>query len=684
MKGAEILAPAGGKEALIAAVRCGANAVYFGGKALNARRGAENFGDDELNEAVKYCHARGVKAYLTLNTLIGDSEFAEALKIVERACAIGADALILQDLGLAKQIRIIAPGMKLHASTQMSVQTAAGLEALAEAGFSRAVLPRELSREEIIALAENPPLELEMFVHGALCMSVSGQCYLSAMLGSRSGNRGLCAGPCRLPFAAENGTGYDLSLKDLSLVEHLGELEALGVQSFKIEGRMKRPEYVGAAVTACRKALDGGLTNEILTNLQSVFSRSGFTQGYYTGERGRNMFGIRQKEDVTAAAPVLSSLANLYNNEKPLIPVDFAFTCVSGEPLSLAASAMGKNIFEYSEIIPQAAKNKALQREAVEEQLRKCGGTPFYVHTMDIDLEEGLNVPVSALNALRRQVLERLNSALEEEKPVPFIKQKIIPLPAHTAARPVFYASFSSSGQIPVELNGIKRVFLPLETPVEELKKLMDKGLEAAVHIPRSIFGSQEKISRLLKRAKAVGVTMACAGTLDGIELAMREGFCVHAGIGTNIYNSQTLSALEQKGVTEALLSFELNLAQAASLRGALKRGLIAYGRLPLMLTRNCPIANGITCKGCKEHGGLTDRLGVVFPVQCQNGCAEILNSRPLYMADRLREMKNMDFLILYFTTETKQECEKIIHAYFDESRPEGEFTRGLYYRGVE
>jgi len=670
-------------ESLKAAVRCGADAVYFGGKTLNARRGAENFDDIETEDAVKYCRSRGVKAYITLNTVLSDNDFADAVKIIERACAIGADALILQDLGLAKLAKEIAPGMILHASTQMSVQTRAGLELLRELGFSRVVLPRELSKAEIKALVENTPLELEMFVHGALCMSVSGQCYMSAMLGSRSGNRGLCAGPCRLPFAAENGTGFDLSLKDLSLIEHLRALEALGIRSFKIEGRMKRPEYVGAAVTACRKALDGELSNELAQNLQAVFSRSGFTEGYYTGNRGRTMFGTRQKDDVTAAAPVLSTLARLFDSEKPLVPVDFTFTCVAGEPLSLAAGAMGKSVFESSEVVPQPAQNRPLTRETIEEQLQKCGGTQFFAKETEIDFDEGLNVPLAAINALRRKTLEALNSELEQPKPIKF-SAPVTVLKEHLEKPVRIYARFSALSQIPSELYGIKRIFLPLDSSAGGLGKLIEKGFEAAVEIPRGIFGGSEKIITQLKQAKAAGVQAACAGTIDGMELAKREGFSVHAGLGSNIYNSYALAKLAQMGISEATLSFELNLLQAAALKGTLTRGLIAYGRLPLMLTRNCPAANGASCRACGGKGKLTDRMGIVFPVVCESGCAEVLNSRPLYMADRLGEMKNMDFLTLYFTTETKEECAEVIKAYKDSKAPQGDFTRGLYYRGVE
>ena len=257
----EILAPAGSFEALTAAVRSGADAVYFGTGNFNARRNASNFSGDDLQRAVDFCHERNVKVHITLNTLVKDSEMSELKESVRRICKSGADALILQDIGVLRVVKDICPDIELHASTQMSVGTLDGIRTLADLGFSRAVLPRELSKDEIKYLCENSPIELEMFVHGALCMCVSGQCLLSAFLGSRSGNRGLCAQPCRLPFTAENGTGHDLSLKDLSLIEYAPILSKTGISSFKIEGRMKRPEYVAAAVFQYAVVDDTGAEN---------------------------------------------------------------------------------------------------------------------------------------------------------------------------------------------------------------------------------------------------------------------------------------------------------------------------------------------------------------------------------------------------------------------------------------
>ena len=319
----EVLAPAGGPEPLRAAVYAGADAVYLGGPAFGARANAQNFSREQLAEAVGFCHARGVRVHVTVNTLLKEKELPQALEFVEYLCTLPVDAVLVQDMGLFSLLRQRAPQLPLHASTQMSLHTPAGVKLLWDLGAERAVLSREMSLEEIEEVHQACPIQLESFVHGALCMSVSGQCLFSALLGGRSGNRGLCAQPCRLPFAAPGGTGHDLSLKDLSFVREIGQLKQAGVCSAKIEGRMKRPEYVAAAVSACRRAADGEeVPQALLDQLEAVFSRSGFTQGYLTGERGRAMFGVRRKEDVTQATEkVFASLRGLYRGENQRVSV---------------------------------------------------------------------------------------------------------------------------------------------------------------------------------------------------------------------------------------------------------------------------------------------------------------------------------------------------------------------------
>lgn len=678
---AEILAPAGGYDALVAAVRCGANAVYLGGKALNARRNASNFSDEELREAVAYCHARNVKVYLTLNTLVADSELETAYDAIECACNSHADALILQDIGLVSLVRQVCPDMPMHASTQMSVQSIEGVRELEKMGFARVVLPRELSESEIAAIAAKTDMELEYFVHGALCMCVSGQCLMSSVLGGRSGNRGLCAQPCRLPFGINGKGGNALSLKDLSLVDELRRLEEAGVCSFKIEGRMKRPEYVAAAVTACKNSLNNINDYNINEALRAVFSRSGFTKGYFEGKLGKDMFGVRRKEDVEGAAPVLSSLARLYDGEKPLLPADMELKFKRSEPLTLKVSACGKTAAVTGDI-PSEAVNKAVTEEELRDRLAKCGGTQFFAGDISIDLDKGLNAPASAINRLRRQALTELDGELAKGRDIPFTRTERFTAP-HRAERMKLHARFFSEASVPDSLDGLARVILPIETSPETLKRVLDSGAQAAVEIPSAVFSNADKYVKKLTELKENGLSLAWACGLDGVGVARRAGLRFACGFGMNIFNSVSASEAAALGAEDCLLSCEVSLAQAAHIGGKLPRGLMIYGRIPLMMTRNCPVATKLTCAECGGRSYLLDRMGVRFPVRCKNGCSFVLNSRPLWLADKLNDIRNVDYGLLWFTDESKEECTRVISDYRRGGAPQGEFTRGLYYKGV-
>lgn len=678
---AEILAPAGGYDALVAAVRCGANAVYLGGKALNARRNASNFSDEELREAVAYCHARNVKVYLTLNTLVADSELETAYDAIECACNSHADALILQDIGLVSLVRQVCPDMPMHASTQMSVQSIEGVRELEKMGFARVVLPRELSESEIAAIAAKTDMELEYFVHGALCMCVSGQCLMSSVLGGRSGNRGLCAQPCRLPFGINGKGGNALSLKDLSLVDELRRLEKAGICSFKIEGRMKRPEYVAAAVTACKNSLNNINDYNIDEALRAVFSRSGFTKGYFEGKLGKDMFGVRRKEDVEGAAPVLSSLARLYDGEKPLLPADMELKFKRSEPLTLKVSACGKTA-AVTGGIPSEAVNKAVTEEELRNRLAKCGGTQFFAGDISIDLDEGLNAPASAINRLRRQALTELDGELAKGRDIPFNRTERVTAP-HRAERMKLHARFFSEASVPDSLDGLARVMLPIETSLETLKRVLDSGAQAAVEIPPAVFSNADKYVKKLTELKENGLSLAWVCGLDGVGIARRAGLRFVCGFGMNIFNSVSVSEAAILGAEDCLLSCEVSLAQATHIGGELPRGLMIYGRIPLMMTRNCPVGTKLTCAECGGRSYLLDRMGVRFPVRCKNGCSFVLNSRPLWLADKLNDIRNVDYGLLWFTDESKEECARVISDYRGGGAPQGEFTRGLYYKGV-
>ncbi len=673
----EILAPAGTLAALEAAVRCGADAVYFGTGNFNARRNADNFDGEGLKNAVDYCHLHNVKCHITVNTLVRDDEIDSVKETVKRTCALGADALILQDLAVARIVREICPEVEMHASTQLSTGTPEGLKLLKELGFSRAVLPRELSLEQIKKIAANSPLELEAFVHGALCMCVSGQCLLSAMLGSRSGNRGLCAQPCRLPFAAENGTGSDLSLKDLSLIDEIKTLSDIGVCSYKIEGRMKRPEYVAAAVTACRESLENIYSEQRKDELKSLFSRSGFTKGYYENKLGREMFGIRQKENVTSATnELLKKYEKLYEKETAVNKVSFDFYAKLGENPVLKAEASGFEAITKGDFVCEKAVNKELDFEKVKTQLEKCGGTVFYAGEIKCDIENGISVPVSVVNSMRRSCLEQLSDKISESKRSvlnEYTPDRTEPY-RHSGVKEL-YICFYDENQIPDSVN-CDRMFLPLEADSGLVEKY-----NAGVIVPRGLFHNPDEI---LKKLAASPAQYALCDTLDAVAIAKKAGKKITGGAFLNILNSVSLDEIKKLGVSEAVLSYEMTVNQINSLNQSIKTGSVVYGRTPLMLTRNCPVRNGKTCKECKMQSELCDRKGIEFPVVCSNGFSVLLNSRPTYMLDRLTEIKNTDFNMLVFTTENKNQISKILSSYKNADAPDFEFTRGLYYRGVE
>lgn len=671
----EILAPVGNEESLKSAVLSGADAVYFGMGNFNARRNAQNFTDEQLKNAIEYCHARGVKVHITLNTLIKDCELSEVYDLIRKIAELGADAVIVQDLGVAKAIKTICPSLEMHASTQMSVGTLDGIKLLKKLGFSRAVLPRELSLEEVKYLCENSPIDLEIFIHGALCMCVSGQCLMSAFLGSRSGNRGLCAQPCRLPFKAENGTGHDLSLKDLSLIEHIPELSEMGICSFKIEGRMKRPEYVSAAVKACKKSANGEYNYMDKHDLQDLFSRSGFTDGYFSNNLGKNMFGYREKENVQSATKeLLNKYAVNYEKEIPRYRVSFKFGGKIGEKAFVTAECNGHTANAESEMLCEAPINRPVSPDRIHSALSKCGGTQFEACDVEILGEVDYSLPVSALNSMRRAVLEMLESEISAKK-----ERTLFPSPVPTEIksenRKEIYCRFNSVEQIPNDIEA-DMIFVPIGTDYDTVK---DKNY--GVELPHGMFDNGEKVENMLLNSSA---EYCLCHTLDAVATAKKCGKKVIASPSLNIFNSLSMDIAKSLGIEKAIVSNECTLEKFPKISSSIPKGITVYGRTPLMLTRNCPVKNGKSCAECKRQSEITDRKGISFPVRCNMGYSEILNSRPLYMADRMDEIPPCDILFFNFTTENRREVTEILTAYENEEKPTGEFTRGLLYRGVE
>ncbi len=683
----ELLAPAGGPESIAAAVLCGADAVYVGQKSFSARASAHNFDKQELLEAVRYCHERGAKVYQTVNTLAFDGETPALAGCIETAAACGVDGLIVQDLGTAALAGKICPSMRLHASTQMTIHTPDGVKEARRLGFVRAVLARELSLTEIAEIHRAAlDMELEVFVHGALCMSVSGQCYLSAMLGGRSGNRGQCAQPCRLPFSSTGKPAKDLSLKDLCGIEDLDGLRRAGVTSLKIEGRMKRPEYVAAAVSSYHKAL-GGQAADVDT-LRAVFSRSGFTAGYLEGKLSPAMFGSREKEDVTAAAGVLKGLANLYKQEMPRVGVTLTFSAENGLPITLSMEDGEENrVFAKGEP-PERALHRPTGEEDVKKALEKLGGTPFYAESINIQLEEGLMIPASHLNALRRECCEKLLLERGKPAPKPCFPYREDPFPEkeqeNKKDKPFIQGRFLSADQLPENADKLTQIILPYKE-VAKHPELDEKLLERCIlELPRAMFGWEKIVKKELAALRERGYRKLLIQNIAQLSWARELGFSCQGGFGLNVTNSLAARRLWEQGVGEFTLSFELTLSQARRIQTPGLKGVIAYGCLPLMLTRNCPVKNQKSCRECGKRSFLTDRKGERFPVRCSEGYTELFNSAVLYLADRLEEWEWCDFLTLYFTSETKEQCAKIIHSYAGKKQHKpAKLTRGLYYRGV-
>ena len=692
----ELLAPAGSMDALRAAVQSGANAVYLGSGPFNARQNAKNFSLDELPDAVRYCHVRGVQVHLTLNTLVTDRELEQAAQTITAAVKAGVDAFIVQDLGLVTLLRQMAPEVPIHASTQMSIHSLDGVLRAAAMGMSRVVLARELSREDIAYICRNSPIEIEVFVHGALCMCYSGQCYFSAVVGTRSGNRGQCAQPCRLAYGyGRYEDKYPLSLKDNCLIPWMEELQRLGVASVKIEGRMKRPEYVAVATRLYRAAIDGETVSAAdMRDLRDVFSRQGFTQGYYVSQTGPEMFGTRQKERENKEL-LQRARAGYENAEAPLVPVRFYAVVNHRQNAMLAVEDELGNLCKTEGPLPMPAMSRPLTREALGERLAKTGGTPYRCVETKSVVEPGLSLSAAAVNAMRREVLAHLTAVRGRQwdrELNSFSAVKIHPGPARA---PRWTVGVLSPEQLTPKLLAMKpaRLYVPLsmfKNGTEWLSRVPEQT-EPTVVLPRVIRdGEMNAVLEALDRVRAVGVRLALCGNLGHIAPARSRGFAVCGDFGLNLFNSRAMNVARDLGLESAAVSFELTLPRIRDLSKPLPAELLAYGRLPLMLTENCVIKNRSGRCACRSGPTkLVDRRGEEFRVlPDQDSCRSVIyNGKKLYLLDKLPELRSLGLwgLRLQFTTENPMEVDAVVSALrggavFDP----GSCTRGLYYRGVE
>lgn len=679
---AEVLSPCGGLETLEAALKTGTDAVYLGSKRFSARASAHNFDEGELERAVYECHLRGVKLYQAINTLVTDDELPQLLQEIETACKLGVDGIITQDLAIPLIVGECCKTLPIHASTQMTVHSRNGVKAVRALGFSRAVLARELPRDIIKDLA-SLGIETEVFVHGALCMSVSGQCYMSAVIGQRSANRGMCAQACRLPASAVRGQErYDLSLKDMSYVPYLRELDQMGVSSLKIEGRMKRPEYVAAACDACNKALSGQKPDMGL--LESVFSRDGFTDGYYFHKTGSTMFGTRTKENVKAANEAIPKLHELYRTQHKYAGVSFLLYAHDGEAASLTATDDGGISVTVTGETVETALKRPLDNEYITKQLSKLGDTVYELKDVSADLSGNAMIPASALNALRRAACEGLDRARAHAntKQHSFTPLAFEPRP-HKKGMQQLRVFVSDIKQLEgVSLEGVSLICLP----PEQVQRAVDSGLApqmiAAVG-DRFTFDERAETGRI-KAARALGVSRLIAANIAHIEIGRELSMSVSADFGLNITNSLSASKLALMGADDITLSFELKASALRKITSPVPVGVFAYGRLPLMLTANCPVRQAVGCKNCRRE--LFDRTGRAFKIKCsrEKGYVELLNCDKLVMSDKLSDLDFADFLSLYFTDESAPQVGRVISAYRNGAAlDEKNITRGLYYRGI-
>ena len=692
----ELLSPAGSPEAVIAAVQNGADAIYMGLGNFNARRGAKNFTDEEFERSMRYCRIRGCKVYVTLNTLVNDREIAQAVESARLASQLGADGIIIQDLGLAYAIRQALPDIPLHASTQMSIHNLAGVEAAAEMGMTRAVLARELSLEQIKFITQHASIETEVFVHGALCFCQSGQCYMSALIGRRSGNRGMCAQPCRMQYSLGGRMDdYPMSLKDNCLVDRLRELEDAGVACLKIEGRMKRPEYTAIVTKIYSKALKEHRqpSDEEMETLEKAFSRQGFTQGYFNGDK-KDMFGRREEPDKDTEKLFTLARKGYSEGELRRVPVHFYTVAEKGMPVKAIAFDDDGNRAAAMGGVPEKARGQGLTATYITEQMFKTGGTPYNCVENRAQVDPGLYLPASEINDLRR----RLVSELSEQRAKPPIR-RVGKLPEKPKGKlptgdPAMIFQVLTEEQLSPELAALKPKYLyvPLTLMAEKLDLLRpfaEQGTIPVAVLPRVIADNEAAaVYDMLSRMFDQGVNEALVGNLGHAMLAKKAGMKLRGDFGLNTFNSLSMEVIRQAGFISATASFELRLSQIRDMIKPLDTELIIYGRIPLMVSDQCIIRHSAGRCNCQTPGQMADRMGSVFPVVKEFGCRNVIyNAHKLYLADKAEDVYAAGAwgLRMMFTTEGMRECVEVAKGYMGLSdyKP-NVLTRGLYYRGVD
>jgi putative protease len=783
MKKVELLAPAGSYSALISAVNAGCDAVYLGGKNFGARAYAPNFDYEELKKALEFCHLRDVKVYVTLNTLILNEEMKEFAEYVDFLYSIGVDAVIVQDLGVLKFLRENYPNLSVHASTQMTIHNLEGVQELAERGVSRVILSRELTLEEIRHIASNSPIDIEVFVHGAMCVSYSGQCFMSSLIGGRSGNRGRCAQPCRLKYSLVDKRGsilrenlHLLSMVDLCTIEHIPLLIEAGVSSFKIEGRMKSPEYVASVVRAYREAIDSYYdgktfdTIKAMEEMAKVFNR-GFSSGYLfekkpsvmsyitpknigvpvaeviktkgrevkvrllqdirkgdgisdsKGEKGHRIQEIiknGKKVDMAFKGEVVALYLDFYPKEKEIlnktydhflneslknlqerkVPVKIYAEFKKGRPFVVRVE---DGIFfgeANSESIPELAKKVSIEEDFLKNKLSQIGDTPFYPEKIVVNLDKGLFMPVKDIKETRRKAIDELKfkklAFYQREK---LQKEVNLPEGEEKNENPVltFYTDKLNHLEIAVSL-GIQYIYFDYKLNESILKQavklLRGKDTVLVAAFPSILREEMKDMKRQLQLLRELDIRNILVSNLGLYHILKNKDFRLFIDYPLNVFNSLAVECFNAYAVT---LSYELTLEQMKDIakRSDIKFEAVIYGRLPLMTTEYCPIRNVLGCDRAKCEKGyyfLKDRKGKLMPIKNNGFCRiQILNGDVLFMANHMEELKKsgLSFLRINDTIEDDEEIERIlqIHVKALEGEkieiPEGNYTKGHFYRGV-
>lgn len=690
----EILSPAGSKESVKAAIYGGADAIYMGYGDFNARRNAKNFTLEEFSECVNLCNVHNVKVLVTMNIILNDRELVDAVEFIKFLGGINISAVIVQDLAVAELIKNIVPDLPLHASTQLTVHNLAGANKAFELGFTRVVLSRELSYENIAYICKHSKAEIEVFAHGALCMSYSGQCYFSSMIGSRSGNRGLCAQPCRLPYSYDDNKKKSelLSLKDLSLVDHIHKLKDCGVACIKIEGRMKRPEYTALVTQIYSSVLrENRMPTQAETDtLKQIFSRNGFTDGYFERDNFSDMFGMKDDTHGSSLSTLFDNIADEYNNFEKKFLIDMEFFARCDKNLYLKITERSTNtVVDVVGDVPSSAISKASDLEQVSKNLCKTGGTIFTVNTCTGFVDDGLFISASSINQLRRDALSQLEKLIITDKNYEIRDYTFNKQTKNVKKQLKFSVEVNKISQITRNMQNCEIIYVPIieiSQNVKKIQELLNLGFNICAKLPRIVTDDQfGEIISMLDNAKNIGISSILISNIcfTGLD------FITYGDFSLNIYNSLSLEAMKNLGLARQTISFELKTQQIRDILKSMPTEILGYGYLPLMIFENCLIKANADKGNCENgYTYLSDRKNQHFVLLPEfGGRNTLINSKPLYILDKINDFNSIgiDVIRLLFTTETADECDKIYSAHinFDTQALDLDYTRGLYYRGT-